>query len=105
MIRLALAAAVSLALFACSKSNPGPSLGGSDDEKMDTIAAKLEEYKTKTSTECGETCSLKDKICGLSATACEIAGQHQDRAEYQKHCVTAQEECARFNESCSTCKK
>lgn len=106
MNRLALAAlAASIFLLACPKSTGGPNLGGSDDEKMDMLAAQLEEYRTKTNTECGETCGLKSKVCKLSETACEIAGRNADRGDYQKRCVTAQEECARFNEACSTCKK
>lgn len=105
MNRLLLALTLSLALFACPKATPGPNLGGSDDEKMDTIAAQLEELRTRTNTECSETCSIKTKVCNLSETACEIAGRNADRNEYQKRCVAAQEECAKFNESCSTCKK
>jgi hypothetical protein len=106
MNRLVLASlAASLLLLACPKTTGGPNLGGSDDEKMDSISAQLEEYRTKSNTECGETCDLKTKVCKLSDSACEIAGRNADRAEYQKRCVTAQEECARFNESCSTCKK
>lgn len=106
MNRLALTAlAASLFLLACPKNTSGPQLGGTDDEKMDQLSAQLEEYRTKTSSECSETCDLKTKVCSLSDTACEIAGRNADRAEYQKKCVTAQEECARFNESCSGCKK
>lgn len=106
MNRLFLASlAASLVLLACPKSTGGPNLGGSDDEKMDQLAAQLEEYGTKETAECGETCGLKGKVCKLSETACEIAGRNADRPEYQKRCVTAQEECARFNEACSTCKK
>ena len=106
MNRLFLASlAASLLLLACPKNTAGPNLGGSDDEKMDQLSAQLEEYGTKTNSECGETCDLKSKVCRLSDTVCEIAGRNADRTEYQKRCVTAQEECARFNEACSTCKK
>ncbi len=106
MNRLVLAAlAASMLMLACPKNTGGPNLGGSDDEKMDQLAAQLEEYGTKSNSDCTETCSLQTKICKLSETACEIAGRNAERAEYQKRCVTAQEECARFNESCSTCKK
>lgn len=97
--------ASSLLFFACPKSATGPNLGGTDDQKMDMIAAQLEELRTRTGTECSETCSLKTKVCNLSETACEIAGRNTDRSEYQQRCVTAQEECAKFNEACSACKK
>lgn len=105
MTRILCVLSLSVALFACPKAATGPVLGGSDDEKMDSLAAQLEELRTRTNTECSETCSLKVKVCNLSETACEIAGRNADRAEYQKRCVTAQEECAKFNETCSTCKK
>lgn len=106
MNRLVLAAlAASLFLLACPKNTGGPQLGGTDDEKMDQLSAQLEEYRTKTSSECSETCELKSKVCNLSETVCEIAGRNADRPEYQQKCVTSQEECARFNESCSGCKK
>ena len=106
MNRLVLSAlAASLFLLACPKNTGGPQLGGSDDEKMDQLSAQLEEYRTKTSSECSDQCDLKSKVCKLSDTTCEIAGRNADRAEYQKKCVTAQEECARLNEACSGCKK
>lgn len=106
MNRLVLASlAASMILLACPKSTGGPNLGGSDDEKMDMLASQLEEYRTKSTTECSETCELKTKVCKLSDTTCEIAGRSADRAEYQKRCVSSQEECARFNEACSSCKK
>jgi hypothetical protein len=98
--------ALSALLLACPKNTGATStLGGSDDEKMDAIAAQLEELRTRTETSCSETCSLKSKVCGLSETACDVAGRHADRADFQQRCVTAQEECARFNEACSACKK
>lgn len=105
MNRLALATlAASLLFLACPKNTGGPNLGGTDDQQMDQLSAQLEEYGTKTNTECSETCDLKSKVCRLSGTVCEIAARNAERAEYQKHCVTSQEECARFNESCSACK-
>ncbi len=106
MNRLLLASlAASLFLMACPKAASGPKLGGSEDEQMDAIAAQLEEYRTKTQSDCRESCDIKQKICRLSDTACEIAGRNADRAEYQKRCVNTQEECARFNEACSACGK
>lgn len=98
--------ALSALLLACPKSTVGTStLGGSDDEKMDAIAAQLEELRTRTETSCSETCSLKSRVCSLSETACDVAGRHADRTDFQQRCVTAQEECAKFNEACSSCKK
>lgn len=106
MIRTLLSLSLASLLLACPKSAPTSTLQGSDDEKMDMLAAQLEELRTRgTDLSCDETCSLKTKVCGLSATACDVAGRHADRADYQQRCVTAQEECAKFNEGCSACKK
>lgn len=105
MNRFLLATTAALVLFACPKESPQPQLGGSDDEKMDTISSKLEEYRTRTDMSCDDTCSTKNKVCDLSSTACDIAAKHSDRNDYQQRCVAAQEECAKFNESCSSCKK
>lgn len=105
MNRFLLALAATLALSACPKSAPSAQLSGSDGEKMDMIASQLEEYRTRTGGDCSETCSLKKKVCELSDTGCEIAGKNADRNDWQQRCVSAQEECARYSESCSTCSK
>ncbi len=105
MNRFLLSLTAALVLFACPKPAPTTNLGGSDDEKMDTIASKLEEYRTRTDLSCDETCSVKSKVCDLSSTACGISGKHSDRNDYTQRCVASQEECAKFNESCSSCKK
>ena len=105
MNRIALALASALVLCACPKSAPTAQLSGSDGEKMEMIASKLEEYRTRTGGDCSETCSIKKKVCDLSDTACEIAGKNADRNDYQQRCIAAQEDCARYSESCSTCQK
>jgi hypothetical protein len=88
----------------CPK-NVTTTISGNDDEQMDQYSAQIEELKTRTDLSCSDFCSLKSKSCGLSKSVCDIAGRLEDRADFQKKCVTAQEECARFNESCSTCVK
>jgi outer membrane murein-binding lipoprotein Lpp len=95
---------LSAVLLACPKNVP-VTVAGTDDEKMDQYSAQLEELKTKTDVQCSDYCTLKSKACSLSTNVCEISGRLADRADFQKKCVTAQEECARFNESCSTCPK
>lgn len=104
MNRLLAAAMLSLALFACPKEAPSVNLGGSDSEKMDTIASKLEEYRTRSELTCDQTCDLKKSVCSLSGTACDIAVKNADNNDFQQRCVTAQEDCAKFSESCGSCK-
>jgi outer membrane murein-binding lipoprotein Lpp len=96
--------ALSALLVGCPKHVP-VTVAGTDDEKMDQYSAQLEELKSRTDVQCSDYCSLKSKACSLSTNVCEISGRLADRADFQKKCVTAQEECARFNESCSTCPK
>ena len=103
MPRLALAACAALLLLAgCPRQAVTP-VAGTDDEVMDQVAAQLEELRTRTDATCKDFCSLKDKACGLSTQACAIAGKAPERADFQKKCVTSQEDCAKFNESCSAC--
>ena len=103
MKRLMLVCALALPALACPKSTP-ENLAGSDDEQMDTNSAKLEEMRAREGLKCDEWCSLKDKVCGISKSSCEIAGRHTDREEMQKRCVSSQEDCAKFNEACGSCK-
>jgi hypothetical protein len=103
-IRLTLVCAFSLFALACPKAVT-TTVMGSDDEMMDQYSAQLEELRTRTDLKCEETCSLKKKVCSISDNVCEIAGKSESRNDFQKRCVTSQEDCARFNENCSTCTK
>lgn len=98
------AALLSLCLLACPKSTTGTVMG-SDDEQMDRYASQLEEIRTRGEVSCQDACSLKKKVCDLSEAACAIAGKAADRDDFQKKCVTAQEDCASFSEKCSSCSK
>jgi hypothetical protein len=102
--RFFLALAVTLGLLACPKEAP-TNVAGTDDEKMDKIAPQLEELRSKTDVKGDEWCKLKDKACGLSKDACDIAGKHADREDFQKQCAASQEDCAKFTEGCASAPK
>lgn len=104
MNRIALSVFAALFLLACPKATPTSTLQGNDDQKLDQLAAQLEELNSRELTECSDKCSVKTKVCNISETSCEISGRSPDNAEFQKHCVKAQEACAKFNETCSACK-
>lgn len=108
MIRLArLGCALLFALgvlSGCPKQTT-TTIAGTDDEMMDQLSAQLEELRTRSDLTCKDFCSVKDKACGLSKQTCDIAGKAPDRADFQKKCVTSQEDCAKFGESCSSCPK
>lgn len=99
--RLFLIAALTLGLFACPKETP-TNVAGTDDEQMDKIASQLEELRSKQDVKADEWCKLKDKACGFSKSACEIAGKHADREDFQKQCAASQEDCAKFTEGCAS---
>lgn len=108
MTRLALLGlAVSFALATlpgCPKQTT-TTVAGTDDEKVDQLSAQLEELRTRTDLSCTDFCSVKEKACGLSRQTCDIATKAPERNDFQQKCVTSQEDCARFGESCSSCKK
>lgn len=104
MKRLFLLTAITLGFLACPKETPS-NLAGTDDEQMDSLASQLEELRSRQDLKCDEWCKLKDKACGYSKSSCEIASRHTDRDDFQKHCVTSQEDCAKFIEGCASCSK
>ena len=105
MTRFALALASCLFLLAgCPKSVPD-NVAGNDDEQMDKFGSQLEELRTRQNVTCDDACVLKDKVCGISAKSCEIANKHSDRSDFQQRCAQSMEDCAKFNDGCSGCKK
>jgi hypothetical protein len=106
MTRLALACVFGLCLAGCPKNVP-ENVAGSEDEQMDRYSAQLEELRTRSAQDmkCDDWCGMKDKACGTSKSVCDIAGKKPDRADFQSKCVASQEDCARFTDSCSSCKK
>lgn len=92
-------------LAGCPKSVPATTVAGGDDEQMDQYSSRLEELRTKTGLKCDDYCIWKTKACSLSVNMCAVAQKANDRADFQQKCVSAQEECARFNEGCASCGK
>jgi hypothetical protein len=105
MNRILLALFSLLALAACPKNVE--TVSGSEDEQMDRYGAQLEEARTRSAQDmkCDDWCGMQGKVCDTSARVCDIAGKKPDRADFQSKCVAAQEDCARFSDSCSSCKK
>ena len=106
MTRLTLACALTLTLAGCPKNVPD-NVAGNDDERMDQYTAQLEELRTRSAQDmlCDDWCGMKGKACGISSSVCDLAGKKAERNDFQSKCVAAQEECARFTDSCSSCKK
>jgi hypothetical protein len=105
MLRLALACAAVLALSGCPKNVP-ENVAGTEDEQMDRYSAQLEEIRTRSAQDmkCDDWCRDKGRVCDISKSVCDVASKRSDRNDFQSKCVAAQEDCARFNDSCSSCK-
>lgn len=95
--------AVAALFIGCPKATP-QNVAGSDDDQMDLLGSQLEELRTRQNVTCPEWCVLKDKVCGLSKQACDIANRKSDRSDFQQRCATSMEDCARFNDGCGTCR-
>ncbi len=106
MSRFAFACAVVLSLAACPKNVPD-NVAGSEDEQMDRYAAQLEEVRTRSAQDmkCDDWCGMKGKTCDTAKAVCDLSAKKTERADFQSKCVAAQEDCARFTDSCSSCKK
>jgi len=91
-----------LLLLGCPK-NLDTTIAGSDDSQMDQYSSVLEEYRTKTDLSCADSCSAKKKVCDVSKNVCDLSRKATDRLDFQSRCVTSQEDCAKFGESCASC--
>ena len=106
MSRLALAFAAVFVFAACPKNVPD-NVAGTEDEQMDRYGAELEEARTRSAQDmkCDDWCGMQGKVCSTSQKVCDIANRKAERNDFQSKCVAAQEDCARFSDSCSSCKK
>ena len=95
---------LTVALTACPKNVP-VNVAGSDDELVDGYAARLEEWKTKSTSNCADWCEWKNSVCDLSKSICTISAKKADRADFAQRCVTSQEECAKVMDNCTGCRK
>jgi hypothetical protein len=90
----------------CPKAPPS-GVSGTDDEQLDRLSAQLEELRTRVQAQepkCSEWCTLASQVSGISKAICDIAGRNKDRTELQQKCVSSQEDVARFNDSCASCR-
>lgn len=80
-------------------------VSGAADESMDSYSAQFEELRGRVNSEmkCKDWCELKPRVCDLTNKTCSIAQQNQSRDDFQASCTTAQEDCARFSDSCANC--
>lgn len=94
-------------LTACPKQLPPP-VAGTDEERVDQCAAKLEELRTRAKAQepsCDDWCQMASQACSLRAEVCEIASRHADRAQMQTRCAEGQEDCAHFTDGCDRCRR
>ena len=99
--------AVAAVLLGCPKAAP-KGVTGTDEEQMDQLSAQLEELRTRVQAQepkCDDWCAMSKKVAEMSKSICELSARNKDRAEMQQKCVTSQEDVARFNDSCASCRR
>lgn len=104
---LAPALVAALLLATGCPRNLAPGNPASDEDQAERVQSQLEEIRARVQAEpptCPAWCELAKKTCDLSAQACALSGRHPDRLDYQKRCISSQEDCARFNDQCSRCR-
>jgi hypothetical protein len=106
MNRLPFACVIVLCLAGCPKNVP-ENVAGTDDEQMDRYSAQLEEQRTRSAQDmkCDDWCNEKPNVCRISKAVCDISARKGDRADFQSKCVAAQEDCAKYSDNCSGCRK
>ena len=104
MLRL-LPIALCLALTGCPKKAP-LNVTGSDDDLLDQYSAQLEELRVSAqsgSANCEASRGRAVKVCDLSRNICQVGRRLKDRPDVEKKCVSAQEDCAQFNDRAAHC--
>ena len=94
---------LALSLTACPKRQD--TIAGTDEDQLEAYSARLEEMRTRAQSEqlsCGDTCKMAKDVCEIAQKVCTIAERNPDRGA--QRCVSANEDCARFNDNCATCK-
>lgn len=97
---------LALLLFGCPKAAPA-TVAGSDDDLLDTYSSRLEELKARVGASdlsCDDRCKVALEGCELARQICDISARNPDRADVQRRCAGAQEDCSHFNDGCARCK-
>lgn len=95
-----------LAVTGCPAKRAETSVLGSGEDQLETMSAKLEEYRSRGQTGdlgCPGNCDAKRDVCAISEALCAASERQSDRADLATRCTQSQEDCARFNDDCSRC--
>jgi hypothetical protein len=98
---------LALVLTGCPKQvERGERVAGTDDSRIDAVAAQLEELRVREQSEsltCADRCALATQTCAVSDELCALVEAHPDRGDLPPRCVQSREQCAQTNASCRRC--
>jgi hypothetical protein len=92
-------ASLVLVLTACTRSL---TLSHSNDT-AEQLSARVDAFHSRDPLRCNTDCRDTASVCQLAAELCQISEADRTREDWAKGCVSAQEECARFQNHCATC--
>jgi hypothetical protein len=95
-----------LVLAGCPKRSE-TRVAGTDDSRIDSAAARLEELNVRGQQEdlsCDERCEVGTQTCAVGEELCGWVEQNPDRTDLPPRCVQAREQCAQARQGCSRCR-
>ena len=106
-MRACLFALMVLVLAGCPKQVDSR-VAGSDDARIDSASARLEELQGRGQQEdlpCGERCDVASQTCAVAEELCGWVERHPDRTDLPPRCVQAREQCAQARNDCARCRE
>ena len=100
-------ALMALVLAGCPKQVDSR-VAGSDDSRMDSVSAQLEELRVRGQQEdlsCDERCDGATRACALAEELCGWVERNPDRTDLPPRCVDAREQCAQARNACTRCRE
>lgn len=98
-------ALLALVLAGCPKQVER--VAGSDDDRIDSASARLEELRLHEHSEalsCSDRCGLATRTCEVAEDLCALVDAHPDRTDLPPRCAEAREQCAQSSTGCARCR-
>jgi hypothetical protein len=99
-------ALLALVLAGCSPKQV-ERVAGSDDLRIDSAMARLEELRLRGQSEglaCPDRCTLATETCEVTEELCGLVEGNPDRTDLPPRCIQAREQCAQANNGCDRCR-
>jgi hypothetical protein len=82
-------------------------VAGTDDSRIDSAAARLEELRVRGRQEglsCEGRCAVATESCTVAEELCGWVERNPDRTDLPPRCIQAREQCAQGRSDCSRCR-